>query len=64
MEFSPEGFMSIWSSVTQLQGRTLKTLDQGKQFDVVSVTEQGVIVKPHISDKERPIKRFAIEGCL
>ncbi len=55
--------MSIWSLVTELQGRTLKTLDQGKPFDIVSVTERDVLVKPHISDKERPIKRSAIEGA-
>lgn len=29
--------MNVWSFVTMLEGQTLRTLDRGNQFDIVSV---------------------------
>jgi hypothetical protein len=38
-------------------------LDQGKPFDVVAVTNEKVVVRPHVRDLERPIERAAIQGA-
>jgi hypothetical protein len=53
----------MWDKVQQLQGKTLKTLDQGKPFDVVAVTTEKVVVRPHVRDLERPIEQTAIQGA-
>ena len=56
--------MDCWSEIAQLKGHTLKTLDRRKPFDVVAITDQTVIVKPHTSSKERFIDRQEIEGAF
>ncbi len=55
--------MSIWSSVARLKGRTLRTLDQGKSFDVLHVTDEHVLLKLHGTGRERMLWRKEIEGA-
>lgn len=47
-----------------MAGRTLQTLDRGRHFDVVEVGDTSVIVRPHVSDIERGIRRVDIEGAF
>ena len=56
--------MKIWSEIKKLKGTTLKTLDQNRPFDIVEVTDQNVIVKPHARGIARTIKREAIEDAF
>jgi hypothetical protein len=56
--------MDVWTEIEKLQGKTLKTLVQNKPFDVVLVGNRRVIVRPHVSGVERPIRREAIEGAF
>jgi len=56
--------MDYWPEIAELKGRTFKTLDQKKPFDVVAITDQTVIIKPHASSKERFIDRQEIEGAF
>jgi hypothetical protein len=54
----------IWSEIKKLKGTTLRTLDQNKPFDIVEVTDQNVIVKPHARGIERTVEREAIEDAF
>ncbi len=56
--------MEIWSEIKKLKGTTLKTLDQYRPFDIVTVTDQNVIVKPHARGIARIIERKAIEDAF
>ena len=56
--------MDLWIELKKLQGRTLRTLGQGKLFDVVVVLSDSIVVKPHSSGRERPVARTAIEGSF
>ncbi len=51
----------MWNEISMLEGKTLRTLDQNKQFDIVAVTEHMVIVQPHETQIERKIPRNQIE---
>jgi len=55
--------MEYWEEIKELEGSTLKTLDRGKRFDILVVTDHGVIVQPHSSRKERLVPRKEIEGA-
>ena len=55
--------MNCWDKVKELEGRTLKTLDRGNKFDVLVVTNHGVIVKPLATGKERLVSRSEIDGA-
>ena len=56
--------LNCWSQIRNLKGRTLKTLDRRKPFQVVDVTEHTVIVLPLETGKERPIPRTGIENAF
>jgi len=56
--------MEIWTYILGLQGKTLKTLDQRKPFDVSYVGSDVVIVTPHKSRKARSIDRDTIENTF
>jgi hypothetical protein len=53
----------VWKEIQALQGHTLRTLDKRKPFDIVSVTENTVLVIPHSTGKERPLPRTGIENA-
>lgn len=53
----------MWRNIRKLQGHTLQTLDRRKPFDVTRVTDSHVIVRPHVHNLERPIKREVFEGA-
>lgn len=54
--------INCWEEIKNLSGRTLKTLDRRKPFQVVEVTEHIVTVMPLGTEKERPIQRAGIES--
>ena len=56
--------MDRWTEIAKLIGRTLKTLEQERPFDVVDVTHDEVTVRPTINDNERRIPREEIEGAF
>jgi len=56
--------MEIWEEVKKIQGTTLKTLRHNKPFDVVEVDSKSVVVKPHVSGKERKISMQDIEEAF
>ena len=55
--------MNIWDELGKLEGKTLSTLDQRKPFDVLEVSAQGMIIRPHETDTERKIRRHEIEDA-
>lgn len=55
--------MNYWGKVKELEGCTLKTLDRGKQFELLVVTNHGEIVKPLATGKERLVPRSEIDGA-
>lgn len=55
--------LNCWDEIKKLSGRTLKTLDQRKPFEVVYVSENSAIVLPLSTKKERPIQRIGIENA-
>lgn len=55
--------MSYWNEVKNLEGRTLQTLDRGNKFEVLVVTNHGVIVKPLSTGKERLVPKTEIDGA-
>jgi hypothetical protein len=56
--------IDCWSEIRNLKGRTLKTLDCRKPFQVIEVTEHAVTVLPLETGKERPIQRASIENAF
>ena len=56
--------VNCWSEIRNLKGRTLKTLDRRKPFQVIEVTEHAVTVLPLETGKERPIPRAGIENAF
>lgn len=56
--------MNLWAEIAKLEGKTLKTLNRSRLFDVVEVNAQEVIVKPRVRGIERTIHREAIEGAF
>lgn len=55
--------MAYWEEIEKLEGQSLKTLDHGKKFDVLAVTNRGVTVRPQSSGKERLVPRAEIDGA-
>lgn len=54
----------LWSEIKNLNGRTLRTLDRRKPFEILTVTENIVTVFPHSTRKEWPIPRAGIENAF
>jgi hypothetical protein len=54
----------FWRELAGLSGTTLKTLGHGKGFDIVSIDEKSVVIRPHESETERTIARRAFEGAF
>lgn len=54
--------MEFWKMLSGLQGKVLKTLAQNKQFTVVHISQNNVVIIPHQSNKPRPIYMKEIEG--
>ncbi len=55
--------MDLWSEIKQLEGKVLKTLLQGKKFEVVEVRDSGVIIRPLVRNKIIKIPRKGIESA-
>lgn len=55
--------MNTWDEIKKLRGKTLRTLDQRKPFDVLDVSDHTVIIAPHKSHSERPISRDEVENA-
>jgi hypothetical protein len=56
--------LDCWFEIRNLKGRTLKTPDRRKPFQVVEVTDHAVTVLPLETGKERPIQRAGIENAF
>ncbi len=54
---------NIWNEISNLKGRTLKTLDRHKPFEIVALTENVVTVLPKSTGKERPISREGVDNA-
>jgi len=54
--------MEFWKLLTGLQGKILKTLAQGRTFEVLHVGQSEVIIVPHRTMKPRHIPMKEIEG--
>lgn len=54
---------NLWKEISNLKGRTLKTLDRCKEFEIQAVSESSVIVLPRSTGKPRPIMRTGIENA-
>ena len=54
----------FWPSITSLKGLALKTLARGRPFDVVSVSNETVILSPAVSGVERMIPRTDLEDAF
>lgn len=54
--------IDCWEEIRKLSCHTLRTLDQRKPFDIVSVTEHAVTVLPQKTRVERLIQRTGIEN--
>jgi len=55
--------LNIWIEIKNLNCSVLHTLDQRKPFEIISVTDNAVIVLPKSTGKERPIHREGIESA-
>jgi hypothetical protein len=55
--------MDCWSQIRALEGKSLRTLDRHKPFEVVAVTEKQVALKVS-TGKVRPVRREEIEGAF
>lgn len=55
--------MDCWMQIRALKGKTIRTLDRGNPFDVLDVTENAAIVRPHENMKERNVPREEIESA-
>lgn len=54
--------MDFWDQIKAFQGQTLKTVQQGKEFDVLVVEDNRVIIKPHSSREKKRISKQSIES--
>ncbi len=52
-----------WSTITQLKGKLLHTLDQNHPFDVVDVDSQAITIHVRSTDHTRAIPRKDIEAA-
>lgn len=55
--------MNVWDEFGKLEGKTLFTLDQHKPFDVLEISDQRMLIRPHETDTERKIRRHEIEDA-
>ncbi|MBC8263122.1 MAG: hypothetical protein H8E47_03250 [Anaerolineales bacterium] len=55
--------MDFWSQVRALEGKSLRTLDRHKLFEVVTVADTQVVLKVS-TGKIRPVRREEIEGAF
>ncbi len=55
---TPEQF---WPSLNSLAGLELKTLDQGRPFEVLAVEDEQVVLSPVVNGKRRIIRRSILE---
>lgn len=58
-----EGVVDCWSQVQTLEGKTLRTLDRHKSFEVVVTDDSQVLLKLS-TGKVRPVRREEIEGAF
>lgn len=56
--------MDLRQTFGQLKGHTLETLGRAKPFTVVVVNERSIVVRPHSTNQDRPIRRIEIESAL
>jgi hypothetical protein len=56
--------MNIRAEIEKLEGTTLSTLDQSKPFDILEVSNQDIIIRPHETAKERKIRRNEVEDAF
>ena len=54
---------NIWGEIQKLSGTTVRTLNRRKPFDIISVTEQSIIILPRATGKERTIQRIVVENA-
>jgi hypothetical protein len=54
----------LWLNLHTLQGRELKTLEQGKPFMVQEVLGDRVLLAPMVSGKQRTIRRKTLETAF
>jgi len=54
----------FWRELAGLSGTTLKTLGRGNGFDIVSIDEKSVVIRPHESGTERTVARRAFEEAF
>jgi hypothetical protein len=43
--------MDIWGFIQTLRGRSLRTLERGNMFEILDVSESGVIIRPNFTGK-------------
>jgi len=55
--------LNIWNEISNIKGRTLKTLDRQKPFEIFAIKANTVIILPHETRKERPIPRANFENA-
>jgi hypothetical protein len=55
--------MDVWDEVSNLNGKTLKTLDKGREFDILDISKNYLFIKIHSTGKERKIERRMIESA-
>lgn len=56
--------MDSWDQIKLLVGKSLKTLDRRKPFDILECTDTYIIVRPHENKIERRINRQEIMNTL
>jgi len=55
--------MNIWEEIEKLNGQTLRTLDQRRPFDILSIDSTELVILPRSTKIERPIRREGIEAA-
>ena len=56
--------MKVWDEVRSLEGQILKTLDQGREFDILDVFDNLVSIEVHSTGNERRIDKHQIESAF
>lgn len=59
-----EDMDQMWGRVRELEGRTLRTTGQGRDFDVEAVTEHSAAISPHSTRRLRSISRQEFERAV
>lgn len=55
--------MEIWTEISALKGRILRTLDRQKRFEVLEVDSNQIVILPASTKIQRPIRREGIENA-